>query len=91
MTTFTLEIELAISAAIDPADPSVGIMASQVIDRDIDGAYAMGWDAKLKKHIAVDLLKGIDRKSEAYNQLISNILAFVGDDADEAIISDLSE
>lgn len=39
----------------------------------------------------VDLLEGVDRKSEAYKRIVQNLLAFIGDDAVSALMAEVSE
>ena len=67
--------------------------ADQVEDVDVTGVYGLlrvtnDRDSRWER---VDLLSGVDRSSPAYAQIVANLLAFIGDDADAALIGAASE
>ena len=89
------EIEVDLSGSYTPGyrgDATCPPEDAWVQDVDVEGVFALRrtggplgsndpprWER-------VDLLQGVDPKSEAYQQIKANVLAFMGDDAAEAVL-----
>lgn len=100
--THSFEIEIALTGKFEPGyaasrdDPGCDDSVEDVDIADI-GALVLVQAAERERasHRRVwstkSLLDGVDRKSEAYQQIVRNILAFIGDDADRALVEAASE
>jgi len=92
--THTLEIELTITGTYESAerrthnDPGC---EARVDDLDI---YDMGVVTLAKSASGTrqwktsSILEGVDRKSEAYHRIVSNILAMIEEDATSALLEE---
>jgi len=45
----------------------------------------------LRRWNVTDLLKGVDRNSPAYRQIVQNILEYLGEEADQALLEECGE
>lgn len=93
---YTFEIELDLSGTfsrgyagdrIDPPEPDriedvdiedMGVITRVLAPESERGSHRMVWKT-------TSILDGVDRKSEAYQQIVRNILALLGDEAYEAL------
>ncbi len=89
--TYSFEIELDLSGTVSPGyagdqtSPPEGV---SVEDVDIEGVFGLKrqWSVKGVRLTRTNLLAGVDIKNPEVQKILSNILAFVGDDAADAIL-----
>lgn len=81
----SLEIEVELSGTYCPYEPTTrddpGCDAG-FADLDIEQIGGLKFVRKggISTWATVDLLAGVDRKSAAYQQIVANLLAFIGED-----------
>lgn len=88
MASIYFEVECEVEATLYPAEPDVGIFSDYVDDIDLSSVCMLVSERKEGRTIYrnVDLLDGLDVK--ARDQVIRNILAVYGDDAEEEFLND---
>jgi len=91
-TTTTFEVEVDLSGSYAPGylptrdDPGHD---GEVEEADVDGVFALRSVPKLGGGWTwdrFDILKGVDKAARA--QIAANILAFIGDEADQLIVNE---
>ena len=90
-TTTTFEVEVDLSGSYAPGylptrdDPGHD---GDVEEVDVDGVFALRSHFDGKRHTwdRFDILKGLDKAARA--QIAANILAFIGDEADQLIVNE---
>lgn len=85
MASIYFEVECEIEATLSPAEPDVGIFSDSVDDLDLS-SVCMTVRQKNGTYKNIDLLDGIS--PTARDQVIRNILAVYGDDAEEEFLND---
>jgi len=90
-TTTTFEVEVDLSGSYAPGyaatrdDPGHD---GEVEDVDIEGVFALRshFDGKRHTWTRVNILDGLDKA--ALDKIVANILAFIGDEADQLIVNE---
>ena len=89
------EIEVDLSGSYTPGyrgDATCPPEDAWVQDVDVEGVFALRYvrptpgNGNALRWQRFDLLQGVDPKSEAYQQIKANMLAFMGDEAAEAVL-----
>jgi hypothetical protein len=88
--TYSFEIELDLSGTVSPGyagdqtSPPEGVSCE---DLDIDGVFGLTPPVVGQRAWGrTDLLAGVDIKNPEVQKILSNILAFVGDNAADAVL-----
>ena len=98
----TFEVEIEVSGTFQKGYPQSGPTYSSggepgqpdmIEDLDLEGFGALthSFTSGKSAWTTTDLLAGVDRTSPAYQQIVANILAFVGDDAEQALLTEAGE
>lgn len=85
MASLVFEVECEIDGELMPAEPDVGITGAWVDDLDLS-SVCMTVRQKNGTYKNIDLLDGIS--PTARDQVIRNILAVYGDEAEEEFLND---
>lgn len=95
--THSLEIEVALTGTYVPGYPERGptydcggtpAEPAMVEDLDIADIGAMVRIPGKLEWKTVSLLDGVDRKSQAYQQIVANLLKVIRDEAEEALMAE---
>lgn len=103
--TYSVEMELSIMGQYQPGRPEQGPTYSSggepaepdmIEDMDIDDITLTVHQTPsasngFRKWLDVSILKGVDQKSEAYRQIVANILELIHDDAAEVLFREAAE